>query len=177
MRYHRCRAWLVRFPSPAAIVVEAILGGALVGIRVNGKLGRTRRVYRQFSFGLILYELVAGRRAFHRGSAAETTTAIIREEPEPLPSSAPAALRWIVARCRAKEPAERYVSVAGYINQRAPARRVLEWTHDGAAGHIADADIAERRAIREGFKISVALRPQTAANASHSLGAARSPVA
>src|ERR1700687_2584360 len=37
----------------------------------------------QFSFGSILYEMVAGKRAFARPSAPETMAAIIREEPEP----------------------------------------------------------------------------------------------
>ena len=64
----------------------------------------------QFSFGLVLYELIAGLGAFRRGSAAETMTAIIREEAEPLPASAPTPLRWIVERLLAKEPAERYES-------------------------------------------------------------------
>ena len=41
----------------------------------------------QFSFGLILYEMAAGKRAFQRASAAETMTAIIREDAEPLPAS------------------------------------------------------------------------------------------
>jgi len=64
----------------------------------------------QFSFGLVLYELAIGKRAFQRGSAAETMTAIIREEAEPLPDRVPAPLRWIVERLLAKEPAERYDS-------------------------------------------------------------------
>ncbi len=64
----------------------------------------------QFSFGLVLYELAAGKRAFQRGSAAETMTAIIREEAEPLPGSVPAPLRWVVERLMAKEPSERYDS-------------------------------------------------------------------
>jgi serine/threonine protein kinase len=67
----------------------------------------------QFSLGSILYEMAAGRRAFARGSAAETMTAIIREEPEPLQSVAPqvpVAVRWVVERCLAKEPEERYAS-------------------------------------------------------------------
>ena len=34
-----------------------------------------------FSFGAILYEMLAGRRAFHGDSAAETMAAILREEP------------------------------------------------------------------------------------------------
>jgi len=64
----------------------------------------------QFSFGLVLYELAAGKRAFTRASAAETMTAIIREEAEPLPASVPTALRWVIERLLAKEPAERYDS-------------------------------------------------------------------
>jgi Tol biopolymer transport system component/predicted Ser/Thr protein kinase len=64
----------------------------------------------QFSFGLVLYELAAGRRAFPRGSAAETMTAIIREEAEPLPATVPAPMRWIVERLLAKDPADRYDS-------------------------------------------------------------------
>ena len=44
----------------------------------------------QFSFGLILYEMAAGKRAFARETSAETMAAIIRDEPEPLPASLPA---------------------------------------------------------------------------------------
>jgi Tol biopolymer transport system component len=64
----------------------------------------------QFSLGLVLYELAAGRRAFSRESAAETMTAIIREETEPLPASIPVPLRWIVERLLAKDPSDRYES-------------------------------------------------------------------
>ncbi|HTC31956.1 MAG TPA: protein kinase [Bryobacteraceae bacterium] len=64
----------------------------------------------QFSFGLILYELATGKRAFDRGSKAETMTAIIREDAEPLPASVPAPLRWIVERLLSKEPSDRYDS-------------------------------------------------------------------
>ena len=65
----------------------------------------------QFSFGSILYELATGKRAFQRNTTAETLTAIIREEPEPVGAvnpKAPAPLRWIVERCLAKEPEERF---------------------------------------------------------------------
>jgi eukaryotic-like serine/threonine-protein kinase len=64
----------------------------------------------QFSLGLVLYELAAGKRAFQRGSAAEIMTAIIREDAEPLPASVPAPFRWIVERLLHKEPTERYDS-------------------------------------------------------------------
>ncbi len=67
----------------------------------------------QFSVGLILYELATGRRAFERPSPVETLSAIIRDEPEPLSALAPrlpAPVRWVVERCLAKDPEERYAS-------------------------------------------------------------------
>ena len=67
----------------------------------------------QFSLGSILYEMATGLRAFARGSAPETLTAIIREEPEPLGNLSPltpAPLRWIVERCLAKSPDDRYAA-------------------------------------------------------------------
>ena len=65
----------------------------------------------QFSFGSILYEMATGKRAFERGTTAETLTAIIREEPEPvsqLNARIPAPVRWIVERCLTKDPEDRY---------------------------------------------------------------------
>jgi eukaryotic-like serine/threonine-protein kinase len=67
----------------------------------------------QFSLGAILYEMATGRRAFQRKTAVETLSAIIREDPEPMAAAgptAPAPLRWIVERCLAKEPEDRYAS-------------------------------------------------------------------
>ncbi|MEP6472067.1 MAG: protein kinase, partial [Acidobacteriota bacterium] len=67
----------------------------------------------QFSFGSILYELATGQRAFQRNTGAETLTAIIREEPVPVGQAnprVPAPMRWIVERCLAKEPEERFAS-------------------------------------------------------------------
>ncbi|HKC24374.1 MAG TPA: protein kinase [Thermoanaerobaculia bacterium] len=67
----------------------------------------------QFSLGSILYEMGTGKRAFERDTSAETLTAIIREEPEPLErveAGVPAPFRWIVERCLQKDPEERYAS-------------------------------------------------------------------
>jgi eukaryotic-like serine/threonine-protein kinase len=67
----------------------------------------------QFSFGALLYELVTSKRPFSRHTSAETLAAIIREEPEPIQTLAPHvpnALRWIIERCLAKDPDERYAS-------------------------------------------------------------------
>jgi serine/threonine protein kinase len=67
----------------------------------------------QFSLGSILYELATGRRAFQRSTQAETLTAIIREDTEPVAqanAAVPAPFRWIVERCLQKDPDERYAS-------------------------------------------------------------------
>lgn len=66
-----------------------------------------------FSLGCVLYEMVTGRRAFARETAAETLTAILREDPEPLAAAAegvPLDLDRIVAHCLEKNPAERFQS-------------------------------------------------------------------
>ena len=67
----------------------------------------------QFSLGVILYEMATGKRAFQRSTAAETLTAVIRDEPKPIAEQSPKTplqMRWIIERCLAKEPRERYGS-------------------------------------------------------------------
>jgi serine/threonine-protein kinase len=67
----------------------------------------------QFACGAILYEMATGRRAFQRESPVQTLAAIIEEDPPPIESISPAvpqAFRWIVERCLAKNPADRYAS-------------------------------------------------------------------
>jgi serine/threonine protein kinase/Tol biopolymer transport system component len=67
----------------------------------------------QFALGALLWEMVAGRRAFQGETPMETITAVIRDEPESLATLKPAtphALRWVIERCLSKEPEERYAS-------------------------------------------------------------------
>jgi eukaryotic-like serine/threonine-protein kinase len=87
----------------------------------------------QFSFGLILYELAAGKRAFERESRAETMTAIIREDPEPLPGRVPAPLRWIIERLLSKDPAERYDSTRDLYRELRQWRERLSETSSAEA--------------------------------------------
>ena len=87
----------------------------------------------QFSFGLLIYEMAAGKRAFVRPSAAETMAAIIREEAAPLPASVPAPLRWVVERCLAKDPGERYDSTRDLYRELKLARERLSEASASAA--------------------------------------------
>jgi eukaryotic-like serine/threonine-protein kinase len=62
-----------------------------------------------FSFGCVLYEMVAGRRAFERSTPAETLSAIATEEPAELSAVRPDLWR-IIVRCLEKEREARFQS-------------------------------------------------------------------
>jgi serine/threonine protein kinase/tetratricopeptide (TPR) repeat protein len=61
-----------------------------------------------FSFGTVLHEMLAGRRAFPGGSAAAIIGAIVYKDPEPL--VAPPAMQAIVRKCLSKSPEGRFQS-------------------------------------------------------------------
>src|SRR5438445_8919736 len=66
-----------------------------------------------FSLGAVLYEMLSGRRAFQRDTAAETMTAILKDDPPELSTvdnSLPPALDRLVRHCLEKSPEERFQS-------------------------------------------------------------------
>ena len=83
----------------------------------------------QFSFGVMLYELASATRPFQRETGAETLTAILREAPPPLSTTAPTLplpLRWIIEeRCLAKDPEDRYASTRDLLRELRGVREHL----------------------------------------------------
>src|SRR3989449_1428396 len=68
-----------------------------------------------FSFGAILYEMLSGRRAFHRESTADTISAILKEHPPDLSETnqrISPALERLVNHCLEKNPEERFHSAS-----------------------------------------------------------------
>ena len=66
-----------------------------------------------FALGVVLYEMLTGRRAFAHGSAVETMSAILREEPpeiETLGERFSPALARLLQHCLEKRPDERFQS-------------------------------------------------------------------
>ena len=66
-----------------------------------------------FAFGAVLYEMLSGKRAFGQSSAAETMSAILKEDPPPLAAVAgavPPSLERTVYHCLEKRPEERFQS-------------------------------------------------------------------
>ncbi len=80
-----------------------------------------------FSFGALLFELVAGRPAFRRETAVETLHAVLKEPAPRLPAIemgvARGDLQRILDRCLAKEPVKRYASLG---ELRDDLRRLVE---------------------------------------------------
>jgi Tol biopolymer transport system component len=103
-----------------------------------------------FSFGAILYEMLAGRRAFQGQSAVETMNAILQAEVPDLSADAPVppAVATIVRHCLEKDPAQRFqsardlafdlenvstISTPGPAVPSARRRSALRWAAGAAA--------------------------------------------
>jgi eukaryotic-like serine/threonine-protein kinase len=72
----------------------------------------------QFSLGLMLYEMATGTQPFRRDSTPQTMAAVIGDEARPiseLNAKVPTVLRWIIERCMAKDPGDRYASTADLL--------------------------------------------------------------
>jgi serine/threonine protein kinase len=66
-----------------------------------------------FAFGAVLYEMVSGQRAFRRDTAAETMTAILKEDPPELSTldhPVSPGIERIILRCLEKQPEQRFQS-------------------------------------------------------------------
>jgi tetratricopeptide (TPR) repeat protein len=91
-----------------------------------------------FSFGCVLYEMLSGRRAFKGPTPADTMSAVLTKDPEPVGGPGgdiPEALKEIVSRCLEKRPEDRFSSAhdlalalqasSGMAAMTAPKRAVL----------------------------------------------------
>jgi eukaryotic-like serine/threonine-protein kinase len=68
-----------------------------------------------FAFGAILYEMLAGKRAFQKPTSPETMTAIMNEDPPGISQVAaniPPAMQRVVHRCLEKNPEQRFQSAS-----------------------------------------------------------------
>jgi serine/threonine protein kinase len=65
-----------------------------------------------WALGVLLYEMVGGRRPFTGATGFEISAGILHQEPPALPSNVPAPMRAIIQRCLEKDPARRYQHAA-----------------------------------------------------------------
>ncbi len=105
-----------------------------------------------FSFGLILYEMITGRRAFQRDTMAETMAAILKEEPAELSAASlnlNPSLERIVRRCLEKKAERRFQSTAdlGFALESlsAPTNSSGNDLTRAVSGILADNEVPVRR--------------------------------
>jgi eukaryotic-like serine/threonine-protein kinase len=68
-----------------------------------------------FSFGSMLYEMLTGRRAFHRESAASTLSAVLNDNPpeaSTIADDVPHEVNAVINRCLAKSPSDRFQTIS-----------------------------------------------------------------
>ena len=61
-----------------------------------------------FSFGIVLHEVLSGRRPFAAASTEQELQRIVNGAPEPLPASTPRRLQLIVQKALERSPERRY---------------------------------------------------------------------
>jgi len=93
-----------------------------------------------FSFGIVLYEALGGRRPFAGPSPSEMLRAILQDVPPPLPDTVPGPLRFIVSKALEKNPANRFQSMRDMV---VDLRRVVRGSSEQSAS-----DASTLRAVR-----------------------------
>lgn len=102
----------VTIPSPAT-VPGVVMGtvGYMSPEQVRGGTADLRSDI--FSFGAVLYEMIAGQRAFRGASSVETMNAILKEDPAEISTvnrNISPAMERLIRRCLEKSPEERFQS-------------------------------------------------------------------
>ena len=138
--------------TPAGTVAGTVLGtlGYMSPEQLKGEASDARSDI--FAFGCVLYEMLSGRSAFLRKSTAETSAAILKEEPSSLSDSGtifPVELERTVRRCLEKSPEARFQSASdlaynlraistaptpmatGDVPRAGDRRKVIAWTATG----------------------------------------------
>jgi serine/threonine protein kinase/Flp pilus assembly protein TadD len=83
-----------------------------------------------FSFGVVLYELLSGRRPFEAKSSAEVISAILTRDPPPITRSSlghsGSAEERLIRKCLEKNAAQRYQTMGDLVSDLAQIRREYE---------------------------------------------------
>ena len=112
-----------------------------------------------FSFGVVLYEMIGGRRPFEGNSRASLMAAIVAAEPPSLLSlqpRTPASLERLIRRCLAKDPEDRWQTARDMAAE-------LKWIAEAATASPTPAPVTTRRLRRVALWGGVAAAGLTAA--------------
>ncbi len=95
-----------------------------------------------YSLGVVMHELLTGRKPFDRGTPIATMLSHVNEPPPPLPADVDADLAEIVRRCLEKDPTDRPPSAAAVAASLASVGRESDLAPDvgDARGDVRDGD-------------------------------------
>jgi eukaryotic-like serine/threonine-protein kinase len=98
------------FTSPAALTMGGVILGTAAYMAPEQARGRTvDRRADIWAFGLVLYEMLAGRTAFAGDTMSDVLASVLTREPDwtALPATTPAPIKRLLARCLEKDPKRR----------------------------------------------------------------------
>ncbi|HKV99152.1 MAG TPA: protein kinase [Vicinamibacterales bacterium] len=129
--------------SPAATMHGAILGTAAYMSPEQAKGKPVDKRADIWAFGVVLYELLTGRRLFHAETVTETLAAVLRQDVDlsTLPSETPLGLRQLIARCLERDPRRRLRDIGD-------ARLEIEGASRSADATVARTASSSSRAMR-----------------------------
>ena len=133
-----------RDPSQSPTLTAATRAGVILGTAayMSPEQARGKRVDKRtdiWAFGCVLYELLAGERAFGGENITDTMAAVVTREPDwgALPKNTPANVRTVLRRCLEKDRAERLRDIGDArlelkeaplsVPEPAPRQRRLPW--------------------------------------------------
>jgi len=133
--------------NPASPITQA---GSVVGTiqymspeQISGQVVDARSDI--FAFGVMLYEMIAGKRPFAGKTQLKVASAILEDEPEPISSVqplTPPALGFVIKSCMAKEPESRSQSIAD-------VKQHLQWIQEGGSQVNIPVVVTHKREKRE----------------------------
>jgi eukaryotic-like serine/threonine-protein kinase len=116
-----------------------------------------------FAFGAVLYEMIAGKRAFDGAGGASVIAAILKDNPPPLSQGnarVPPELDRILARMLAKNPEDRYAGAAEIVAELRAVQRALGERSRFVARHVRLALSLAAGAMAIAIAISALLSPR-----------------
>jgi len=134
----------VQVATEAGVVMGTV--GYMSPEQVRGKPADPRSDL--FSFGAILHEMITGKRAFQGETAADTMSAILKEETPDLSATArnvPPGLERIVQHCLEKNPAQRFQSAGDLAFGLEALTEVSATSRSGAQAAVQEAITADSR--------------------------------